>query len=336
MTGARYGAPLANWQGKASCAARSLFYAPAVTTADQHHRPILALVIRLGAAFVLSVMLVLVKLASESGVHLAEILFWRQLPSVPMIGLWLAMTGGLARLRTARIGKHGLRALYGLVGMALNFGAVTLLPLAEATTINFTTAFWAVILSALILRERVGPWRWAAVVLGFVGVLIITRPGDGHIPLLGALVGLGAAFMIALISIQVRDLARTDEPLSIVFWFSAFSIPVLGLAMPFVGAAHSPYQWGLLAGLAGFGLLGQLLLTAALRYGAVASVIVMDYSALIWATLFGWAVFDLLPPASTWIGAPLIVGAGLIIAWREHTLGKPPQSRAVAAQEPNP
>ena len=307
-----------------------------MTTADRHHRPILALVIRLGAAFVLSVMLVLVKLASESGIHLAEILFWRQMPTVPLIGLWLALSGGLARLRTGRLGKHGMRALYGLVGMALNFGAVTLLPLAEATTINFTTAFWAVILSALLLRERVGPWRWAAVALGFVGVLIITRPGDGHIPLLGALVGLGAAFMIALISIQVRDLARTDEPLSIVFWFSAFSIPVLGATMPFVGAAHTPYQWGLLAGLAGFGLLGQLLLTAALRYGAVASVIVMDYSALIWATLFGWLVFAILPPATTWIGAPLIVGAGLIIAWREHTLGKPPRTRSALAQEPNP
>ena len=307
-----------------------------VSPAEPYHRPILALVIRLGAAFVLSVMLVLVKLASESGIHLAEILFWRQMPTVPLIALWLALSGGLARLRTARIGKHGLRALYGLVGMALNFGAVILLPLPEATTINFTTAFWAVILSALILRERVGPWRWAAVALGFVGVIIITQPGDGHIPLLGALVGLGAAFMIALISIQVRDLARTDEPLSIVFWFSAFSIPVLGLTMPFAATGHSPYQWGLLPGLAGFGLLGQLLLTAALRYGAVASVIVMDYSALIWATLFGWAVFDLLPPATTWIGAPLIVGAGLIIAWREHTLGKPPQARTAAAQEPGP
>lgn len=295
----------------------------------------MALVIRLGAAFVLSVMLVLVKLASESGVHLLEILFWRQLPTVPMIALWLAATGGLVRLRTARIGKHGLRALYGVAGMVLNFGAVTLLPLAEATTINFTTAFWAVILSALILREKVGPWRWAAVVLGFVGVVIITRPGDGHIPLLGALVGLGAAFMIALISIQIRDLARTDEPLSIVFWFSAFSIPVLGVALPFVSAPHSAYQWSLLAGLAGFGLLGQMLLTASLRYGAVASVIVMDYSALIWATLFGWAIYDLLPPATTWIGAPLIVGAGLIIAWREHTLGKPPRSRAAAPAEPN-
>ena len=67
-------------------------------------------------------------------------------------------------------------------------------------------------------------------------------------------------------------------------------------------------------------LLGQFLLTAALRYGAVASVIVMDYSSLVWATLLGWWVFDLLPPASTWLGAPLIVGAGLLIAWREHRL----------------
>jgi drug/metabolite transporter (DMT)-like permease len=306
-----------------------------VTASDHIQRPILALVIRLGAAFVLSVMLVLVKLASESGVHLLEILFWRQLPTVPMIGLWLAATGGLARLRTARIGKHGLRALYGLVGMILNFGAVTVLPLAEATTINFTTAFWAVILSALILHERVGPWRSAAVVLGFLGVIIITRPGDGHIPLYGALIGLGAAFMIALISIQIRDLARTDEPLSIVFWFSAFSLPVLTVVMPFVGQSHTAYQWALLAGLGGFGLLGQLLLTASLRYGAVASVIVMDYSALIWATLFGWVLFDLLPPATTWIGAPLIVGAGLIIAWREHTLGKPTRSPTVATAEPN-
>lgn len=309
---------------------------PRMTSPAHHHRPILALVIRLGAAFVLSVMLVLVKLASESGVHLAEILFWRQLPSVPLIGLWLAVTGGLHRLRTGRIGKHGLRALYGLVGMALNFGAVTLLPLAEATTINFTTAFWAVILSALILHEKVGRWRWTAVALGFVGVLVITQPGDGHIPLLGALIGLGAAFMIALISIQVRDLARTDEPLAIVFWFSAFSIPVLGVAMPFVAEPHSLYQWSLLAGLALFGLLGQVLLTAALRYGAVASVIVMDYSALIWATLFGWLVYEILPPATTWFGAPLIVGAGLIIAWREHTLGKPPHSRAGVVQEPSP
>jgi drug/metabolite transporter (DMT)-like permease len=151
-------------------------------------------------------------------------------------------------------------------------------------------------------------------------VLVIARPGGGNVPALGAAVALSAAFMIALISIQIRDLARTEHPLSIVFWFAAFTVPVLAIAMPFVMTRHAAYEWGLLAGLALFGLLGQFLLTAALRFGAVASVIVMDYSSIVWATLFGWLVFGHLPPATTWLGAPLIVGAGLVIAWREHRL----------------
>ncbi len=288
------------------------------TAADQ--RPQLALLIRLGAAFVLSVMLVFVKLVTESGVSLTETLFWRQLPTVPILLLWFASRRQLAALASPRIKLHAGRAATGLVGMFLNFGAVTLLPLAEATTFNFTAAIWAVLLSALVLREQVGPWRWGAVLLGFAGVLVIARPGSGGIPLAGAAVALGAAFMIAVISIQIRDLSRTEHPLTIVFWFAAFSVAPLACAMPFVMTPHTPYQWALLGGLALFGLLGQFLLTAALRYGAVASVIVMDYSSLVWATLFGWLAFDLLPPATTWLGAPLIVGAGLLIAWREHRL----------------
>ena len=291
-----------------------------MTSPPSRQRPQAALLLRLGAALVLSIMLVFVKLVTESGVSLAETLFWRQLPTVPLILIWFAATGRLGELRSTRLPAHAGRAMTGLAGMFLNFGAVTLLPLAEATTLNFTSAIWAVVLSALILRERVGVWRWSAVVLGFAGVLVIARPEHGDIPLLGAAVALGAAFMIALISIQIRDLSKTENPLTIVFWFAAFSLPLLALAMPFVATPHTAYQWSLLAGLGAFGLLGQFLLTAALRYGAVASVIVMDYSSLIWATLLGWWVFDRLPPAATWLGAPLIVGAGLIIAWREHKL----------------
>lgn len=291
-----------------------------VSHAAADQRPLLALLMRLGAALVLSVMLVFVKLVVDSGVTLVETLFWRQLPTVPILLLWFALRGRLDALATARPAAHAARALTGTAGMALNFGAVTLLPLATATTLNFTSAIWAVILSALLLKERVGPWRWTAVLLGFAGVLVIARPSDGAIPLVGAAVALAAAFAIALISIQIRDLARTEPPLTIVFWFAAFSVIPLGLAMPFVASEHSLYQWSLLAGLALFGLLGQFLLTAALRYGAVASVIVMDYSSLVWAALFGWAVFGALPPATTWLGAPLIVGAGLLIAWRERRL----------------
>lgn len=293
---------------------------PSANPPQQAQRPQLALLIRLGAAFVLTIMLVFVKLVTESGVTLTETLFWRQLPTVPVLLLWFAMRKELGTLKTRRLGAHFRRAALGLLGMFLNFGAVTLLPLAEATTLNFTTAIWAVILSALILRERVGLWRWSAVLLGFAGVIVIAQPGQGNIPLFGAAVALAAAFTIALISIQIRDLSRTEPSLTIVFWFSAFSLPLLALAMPFVATAHTPYQWSLLAGLGLFGLLGQFLLTAALRYGAVASVIVMDYSSLIWATLLGWWVFDRLPPAATWLGAPLIIAAGLVIAWREHRL----------------
>ena len=302
-------------------------------TDDPEQRPLFALVIRLGAALVLSLMLVFVKLLGESGVHLLEILFWRQAVTIPILGAWFYFSGRLLLLKTDRLALHGKRAAYGLVGMVLNFGAVLLLPLAEATTFGFTSAIWAVILSAILLHEQVGPYRWAAVLLGFAGVFVIAQPGGGHIPLTGALVSLSAAFMIALISIQIRDLGRTENPLTIVFYFSAFSTPLLALAMPFVAQGHTAYQWALLGGLALFGILGQFFLTAALRYGAVSSVIVMDYSALIWATVFGYAVFDQLPPAATWIGAPLIIAAGITIAWREHHLGKMRRTEQAARQK---
>lgn len=287
-----------------------------------HHRPILALLIRLVAVVALAIMVALVKLADESGLSLPEILFWRQLPTIPLILALFWARGTMGKLKTVRLPQHGFRAAIGIIGMFLNFGAVTLLPLAEATSLSFTSTIWAVILSAVILREHVGIWRWSAVLIGFTGVIVIAQPGDGHIPMLGAAVALGAAFMIALISIQIRDLAQTEDPLAIVFYFSVFTLPLLGLALPFFWTTKTLYQWALLGGLGVVGLAGQYLLTVALRYGKVSSVIVMDYSSLIWATLLGWLLFDHLPPSTTWLGAPLIIAAGVTIAWRERQLAK--------------
>jgi len=287
------------------------------------HRPLLALLIRLGAIGALSTMSALIKLASQRGIHLLEIMFWRQFLTIPIALGWVMATSGIATLATRRPGTHFLRGLYGTIGMVLNFGAVILLPLAEATTINFTVPIWAVLLSILLLREKVGLWRWSAVLLGFVGIVVIAQPGGGHFPLYGALVALGGAFMIALISIQIADLNKTDKPLTIVFYFALFSAPLTALSLPFVATAHDAEGWLLLLGIGLAGALGQLLLTAALRFGTVASVIVMDYSGLFWATLYGWVLFEMLPPASTWLGAPLIAAAGLIIAWREHRLARP-------------
>ena len=291
-----------------------------VQPAPPVQQPMLALGLRLLAIAVLSTLVMLVKYTAGTGVRLPEILFWRQVPSVLLIFGWLALRGEVSRLRTRRLGSHARRAMLGLTGMFFTFGAPLLLPLAVSTTLGFTTPVFAVILSVLLLRERVGPVRWLAVALGFAGVVIIAQPGHALIPSLGAAVGLGAGFMVALISIQVRDLGRTDEALSIVFWFAALSAPLLLAALPFSYTHHSAWQWFLLIAGGVLGCVGQLLLTASLRYGQVASVIVMDYSALVWATLYGWLLWSELPPAATWWGAPVIIAAGGVIAWREQQL----------------
>ncbi|GHC82141.1 DMT family transporter [Novosphingobium pokkalii] len=287
-----------------------------------HERPFLALGLRLAAMVMLSLMLVLVKLTGERGMPLPETMFWRQtLPAVMLLG-WLGARGELRRLRTARPWVHFRRAMIGTAGMFLTLGVVQILPLAEATVLGFTAPVFAVILSALVLKEKVGPWRWLAVAIGLLGILVIAGPSEGKLPALGVAVGVGAAFMVALVSIQLRDLGRTEEPLTVVFYFSAMSAPLLALFLFHTGVHHDALGWLMLGGIGVLGLAAQLLMTAALRFGRVSSVIVMDYSQFGWATLWGWIVFDHLPPATTWIGAPIVIAAGLIIAWREHVLAR--------------
>lgn len=288
-------------------------------------RPLLALLIRLGAVASLATMAALIKYAAQEGVHLIEILFWRQFLSIPLLIAFVLITRQSFQVfATKRPKAHIVRGLYGLAGMVLNFGAVIMLPLAEATTMGFTMPLWAVLLSTIFLKDRPGIWRWSAVLAGFLGVLLITQPGMGgqSIPLFGAMVALGGAFMIALISIQIADMSRTEKPITIVFYFAVVSAPICALGLPFVMTEHSLFVWGILGALAFIGAIGQYLLTAALRYGEVSSVIVMDYSSLFWAALYGYTIFGVLPSSSTWAGAPLIVAAGLTITWREHVLAK--------------
>ena len=268
---------------------------------------------------VMATLFMLVKLIhSRAGVSLPELMFWRQAGTAIILLCWLVPRGQLGQLRSDRLRAHAARSISGTIGMIANFGAAILLPLAVSTVLGFSTPMFAVVLSAVFLAERVGRWRWLSVALGFAGVLIIARPGAMPVSPLGALAGLGSGFMIALISIQLRDLGRTERPTAVVFWFAAFGSLMLAPILPFVMTAHSPLTWAALAGVGVVGATTHMLLTASLRYGAVSSVIVMDYTVLIWSTLYSEYVFHQSPPANTWIGAPLVVVAGLIIAWREH------------------
>ena len=276
------------------------------------------LMLRLFAILCLASMGALIKLAEARGAGLSEILFFRQAMAVPIVLAWLAMGPGIATIRTDRIGAHVTRTAVGLIGMVFNFGAVLLLPLAEATTLQFTVPIFATILGALVLREMVGWHRWVAVLISFAGVLIVARPSGGHFPLTGTLVGLTAAFFVAIVSILLRQLGKTENAGTTVFWFSALSVPPLAIAYAFDVRAHDPGTWAILIGIGLVGGAGQLGLTAALRFAPVSSVVPMDYSSLVWATLYGWLLFGVLPTPYTWIGAPIIIASGLYIVWREH------------------
>jgi len=294
-------------------------------------RPMLALGLRVATAGTLATMSMLVKLAGERGVHLAELVFWRQAITLVCLVSLLAVWGKLASLKTKRIGAHARRAVFGGVGMFFVYGAVMLLPLPEATAISFTAPFFAVMIGVVLFGERVGMYRWGAVVLGFAGVLLITQPGTGAIDPIGAAVGLIAAFLVALISVQIQDLNTTESPWSIVFWFTALSTPVVALAMPFVIGSHDAETWLIIIAMALFGALAQILLTSSLRFGSAGVILLIDYTALLWATYYGTTIFGQTPPASLWLGAPLIIAAGLLIAYRERLLAREKTSSATAS-----
>ena len=278
-------------------------------------------------------MAMLVKLASTRGVHLAELVFWRQAITLIVVAGMLALLGRLSAIRTQRFGAHVLRAIYGLTGMFFVYGAVVLLPLAEATTLSFTAPFFAVLLSVILFRDKVGKYRWGAVLLGFAGVLLLTRPGTDLIDPFGAAVGLIAAFLVALISFQIQDLNKTEAPWTIVFWFAALTTPLAALALPFVAKAHDPQTWAIIVAMALCGALAQMLLTASLRFGSAAVILLMDYTSLLWATAYGYYVFDRAPSGSLWLAAPLIIGAGALIAFRERSLARQ-NKQAVDPVEP--
>jgi len=282
-----------------------------------------AIGLRLLSALLFSAMNAAIKLAELRGATLGELLFFRQAGAAVLVTAVIAAGPGLRSVRTARFGAHVGRAAVGLTSMAFVFSALVLLPLPEATTLSFTIPLFATVLGALLLGEPTGWRRWTAVATGFAGVVIVAQPfsadaGGEHFPLVGAACGIVAAFLTAAVMILLRQIGRTEAAGTTVFWFSALSCLPLGIVYAFVARSHPPIVWALLAIIGLAGGCAQLAMTGSLRRGAVSLVVPMDYSSLLWATAFGWLAFGVWPTPATWLGAPVIIGSGLYIVWREH------------------
>lgn len=294
----------------------------APASAGTIHRPLSGIAARLFSAVFLTAMFACVKLASSRGVHVLESVFYRQAMGV-LLMVPVALAGpGLRALKTRRPWTHASRMIVGMVAMTLNFLSFALLPIAEATAIGFMVPIVATLLSIFLLSESVGVHRWGAIAVGLIGVLVVIQPGNGHIPPAGALVAMCGVAMTAWVSILIRKLGATESPVTTMFWFSVSSMVPLGFAMLFVGQAHDAQTWGIIGLMGLFGAAAQLGITWSLRLAPVSVVLPMDYSSLIWAAMLGWLIWQTWPVPATWIGAPLIIGSGLYIAWRENRLAR--------------
>lgn len=185
----------------------------------------------LAAVFVFSVSNALVKWAAAS-YPVGEITFFRNLAALLPTMALMAAHGGLARLRTRQPRAHLMRGGLGVVSMLLIFYSFKRLPIADATAISFAAPIFMTALSVPLLGERVGLYRWSAVIVGFIGVLVITRPGGGVLNL-GTVAAIVSAAAYALAMIGVRRMSRTEHPVTIIFYFAVIGTAAMALLLPF-------------------------------------------------------------------------------------------------------
>lgn len=245
-----------------------------------------------------------------------QIVFLRNLIAVPIITTVIIMAFGSAGLRTRHLSLHAVRGALMTLGAWLYFSALIYLPLAEATALVFSAPIFITALSVPLLGEHVGWRRWGAVLLGFVGVLVIVRPGSAAFQL-AALLPVGTALCYALFMISARWIDRSERLWTMMLFAMLF--PMI-YAAPFAVANWVPVQRGdmlLFLGLAICGSFGLALIGQAFRMAPAAIVAPFDYTALIWATGLGWLIWGDIPLLWTILGAAIIVSSGIIIILRE-------------------
>lgn len=290
--------------------------------------PLAGVTLKLASTLLFAVMASLVKIVSRD-YPVTQVVFFRSLFALlPILVIALRSQEGLAVLRTQRPLGHALRALAGTFAMFTNFAALSLLPLAEATALAFAAPLFAVVLAVGLLRERVGIFRWSAVVVGFCGVLLISQPialitgAPGVVSPQGFVLGLLAALFIALSLIVVRRLAQVEHPSTIVFYFALTTMTVSALILPFTAVRPTPLGLALLVLTGVVGGTAQLLYTASYRFANVTTLAPFDYAQLVWVTVLSYFVFDYVPGTIAFVGFFLVAGSGLFIILREHRLAR--------------
>jgi drug/metabolite transporter (DMT)-like permease len=289
-----------------------------------------AILLKLVSALMFALMSALVRYLGES-VPLGQQVFFRSaFATLPLIVIYALRQELHHALHTTRLFGYVGRGSISVAGMFLNFAALARLPLSDATAISFAAPLITVALAAMFLREHVRIYRWSAVGVGFVGVMVMlwpyfdvahyAGPGTG-VAMIGAVCAIVAAFTNAGSVIQTRRLTVTETTSSIVFYFSL--ICALGglMTLPFGWIVPDALQLAALIGLGVLGGLAHVLLTESYRHAPASLVAPFDYSAMLWAFILGYAMFGEVPTIYVYVGAAIVAGAGLFVIWRERQRG---------------
>ena len=314
--------------------------------------------LKIAATFVFALMSAAIKTVAAR-FPVAEVVLFRSAFALVVLVAWLAARGEFpAALHTRRPLGHVGRSLMGMGGMFANFVALSFLPLAAATAFTFATPLIVVVLAALLLHETVRPYRWAAVAIGFVGVMVMLSESLGSglggaaaasPATIGAMVALAGAVASAAAMIQTRRLTLSEATGAIVFYFSTltgvFSALLLGVAALWPegapGAAFAigqrfvaPSAWDLvlLVAVGLFGGAGQILMTHSYRYADASIIAAFDYTAMLWALALGVLLFGEAPSPRILLGASIVVACGVAVLWREHRTRSALRARASAPE----
>jgi drug/metabolite transporter (DMT)-like permease len=248
-----------------------------------------------------------------------QVVFFRNLFGLLVLVPILWQRGGRIELKTAHPGLHLVRSLFGLAAMYCFFHALSVLPLADAVLLNFTAPLFIPFVAMLWLGEGVSGRLWAAIVIGFSGVLLILKPGSG---LYGgaALIGLASGAFAAVAMVSLRKLSATEPPLRVVVYYGVICTLVSCVPMLLSWQAFEPRLLLMLAAAGGFATMGQYLLSRGYGCAPAAQIAPFTYTSVVFAAVYGWLFWQELPGWTSVAGTLLVVVAG-VLAMRRQRLG---------------
>jgi drug/metabolite transporter (DMT)-like permease len=254
--------------------------------------------------------------------------FFALTPLIPLI----AQNGGLEIFKTNRLKDHIWRSGVGLTSLIFYFLSIKHLPLSDAVSISFSNPLFIALLSIFLLKEKVGIHRWGAIILGFCGVVLIAKP-QGDLIDIGVLYGVLSAMFYALAMISLRTLGSTEKIITTTTYFTLISTIMLSVPAAIEWTApKSFFDFILFAASGVCAGIGQLFLTKAYQLASPTIISPFNYTAILWAVLIGFIVWEHVPSFYMWLGASIVIGSGLYIIHRERIKKKdpiPPSSPAM-------